>query len=358
MSPLLINMNIQKINKIASLGLIMAMLAVLFGPFTQVAQAAALTALSDTMSTIKVSAVADHDIQFTSPTGVAAAATIILTFLTTFSIPSALDFTDIDVLDDTVNVTLAGSVSGATWAAVRTSATVITLTNGSGAVGAGSVIRIKIGTNASNQTTGDQQITNPASASTFTIIMSGTFNDTGTISITTIADDAVAVSGTVNQTITFAINANTIAFGTLDSAAARYANTSTGSASETVAHTLAVATNSVSGYTITVKGGTLTSGSFTITANGAGPDTSSTGTEQFGIYATKSGGSNGTIATPYVTGSSFGYDADATTATTFASGTSATATETYSLRYIANIAAITEAGSYTASLIYVATGNF
>ena len=347
----------KKINTIASWGLIAIMFTMVAGPLAHVASAATLTALSDTMSTVKVSTLANHDIQFTTPTGVAASATIILTFASDFSIAAAMDFTDMDVLDNGTNVTLAASPSGATWGAVRTSATVITLTNGTTAVTAGHTIRVKIGTNATNQSTGVRQITNTTTTGTKTITMSGTFGDTGTISVNIITDDAVAVSGTVNQTLTFSISANTIAFGTLDSAAARFATT-TGSATDVVAHTMAVSTNSTSGYTITVKGATLTSGSFTITAIGATPATSAVGTEQFGIYATKTGGVNGTIASPYATASSFGYDATASTATTFASGTSATATETYSLHYLANIAATTEAGSYTAALTYVATGNF
>ncbi len=343
---------------LASVGLILSIIAMWFAPFVPVVYAANLTSLSDTMSTVKVSTLSNHDISFVTPTGVAASATIILTFQSDFSVAAAMDFTDMDVLDNGTNVTLASSPSGTTWGAVRTSSTVITLTNGSAAVTAGHTIRIKIGTNATNQSTGVRQITNTTSTGTKTVTISGTFGDTGTISVGIITDDTVAVSGTVNQTLSFSLSANTIAFGTLDSAAARYANTSSGSASDTVAHTLAVATNSQSGYTVTVKGATLTSGSFTITAIGSSPATSSAGTEQFGIYATKSGGVNGTIAAPYATGSSFGYDATGTTATTFASGTSATNTETYSLHYLANIASTTEAGSYTTTLNYVATGNF
>jgi hypothetical protein len=67
---------------------------------------------------------------------------------------------------------------------------------------------------------------------------------------------------------------------------------------------------------------------------------------------------NGTINTPYATASSFGYTATATTSDIFASGSSSTATETYSLHYLANIAALTEAGTYSANLVYVGTSNF
>ncbi|HQV64630.1 MAG TPA: hypothetical protein PKZ56_00105 [Candidatus Paceibacterota bacterium] len=326
--------------------------------FPMTSYAASLTALSDSISSLKTSTVSNHDILFTTPTGIAASANVTLTFQSDYSIAAALDYTDIDVLDDGVNVTLAAAPSGATWGAVRTSATVITLTNGSSAVAAGSVVRIKIGTNATSQSTGVRQITNPTTTGTKTVTIAGGFGDTGTISSQIVSDDTVAVSATVPQSISFALSANSISFGTLDSGAARYADTGTGSASDTVAHTLAVATNGTSGYTVTVQGATLTSGGNTITAVGASPAVSSVGSEQFGIYATKAGGTNATIDPTYATASSFGYDATAATATTFSTGTSATATETYSLHYIANIAALTEAGSYSTNLTYVATANF
>lgn len=322
--------------------------------------AASLSSLSDTMSSVKQSALSNHDIVFTTPTGVASGGIITLTFQSDFNTGSVA-FTDIDVLDDGSQVTLAAAPSGATWGAVNTSSTVITLTNGTTVVSPGSVIRIKIGTNATNQSTGVNQITNPTTTGAKTITIGGSFGDTGSITVQIITDDTVAVSATVQQSISFAISANTIAFGTLDSAAARYANTSTGSASDTVAHTLAVGTNASTGYAITVQGATLTSqqnSGNTITATGSTPAASSTGTEQFGIYATKSGGVNGTIDPTFATASSFGYDATAATAAAFATGTSATNTETYSLHYLANISALTEAGTYTTSLTYVATANF
>ncbi len=336
------------------------LLGIIAPVFQNTARAASLTALSDTQSTIKAATVSNHDITFTTPTGVASGQTIILTWDNSTSVNASLDYTDIDVLDDAVNVTLAASPSGATWGAVRTSGTVITLTNGTSAVGAGSVIRIKIGTNATNQSTGVRQITN-GSAGTTTLAISGTFTDTGTISTPIIADDVVNITATVNQTISFVVNDNTIGFGTLTTSNARYATADTnGSASDSVAHTLAVGTNAANGYTINVQGATLTSGSNTITAIGATSAASSAGSEQFGIYATKSGGVNGTITARYGDDSTpgFAYNATASTSDTLATGTSATATETYSIHYIANIAALTEAGSYSTNITYVGTGNF
>lgn len=350
------------LNSKVALGLILMLLLQI--TFVNSVHAAALTTMSDTLSSAKISTLANHDISFVTPTGVAASASITITLPGSFSIPAGLTFTDIDVLDNGTNVTLAASPTGATWGAVRTSATVITLSNGTAAVIAGHTIRIKIGTNATNQSAGVNQITNDTTTGTKAITIAGSFGDTGTISVQLVTDDTVVVSATVSQTISFSISSNSLAFGTLDTAAARYATVTGGGGSGTdsgPAHTLAVATNASTGYTITVQGATLTSqqnSANTITAIGASPATSAVGTKQFGIYATKSGGVNGTIATPYATVSSFGYNGTASTAATFASGTTATAAETYSLRYLANISATTEAGTYTASLNYVATANF
>ena len=342
---------------VTSLYLVFALVFTLVGGvLPNIAYAAALTALSDTMSSSKVSTVSNHTILFTTPTGVASGQTIILTFLADFSIAAALDFTDIDVADDGVEVTLAAAPSGATWGAVRTSGTVITLTNGTTAVTGGSVMRIRIGTNAVNQSTGVRQITNTTTNGTKTITMSGTFNDTGTISVQILTDDQVAVTATVPQTLTFSISSATVAFGTLDSAAARYANTTTGSASEVEAHTLIASTNAASGYAVTAQGATLTFGANTIAAIGGANTASAAGTPQFGLRATATGGS-GTVTVPYAA-AGFAYAGTAGATSQIAASTVATVATTYSVRYLANISTIIPAGAYSATLTYVATANF
>jgi len=343
----------KKIQAITSLGVLLALLAILIGPPLQIAYAAALTAKSDTMSSSKISTLANHDIQFTSPTGVAASATIIITFPADFSIAAAMDFTDIDVLDDAVNVTLAAAPAGATWGAVRTSATVITLTNGTTVVAAGSVIRIKIGTNATNQSTGVRQITNPTTTGSKTIAISGTFGDTGNIVVSILTDDQVAVSGTVAESMTFTLGATSVALGTLSSSAV-----TSGS------HTVTLATNAVSGLTLTVSGTTLTAGANTITAMSTAA-ASSIGTEQFGINAklntTPAVGAecSGTApiaaaATGYATVNSYKF----VTSETVINSTAGINSTSCTISYIANILGSTEAGSYTTTLTYNATANF
>jgi hypothetical protein len=318
-------------------------------------EAASLTSLSDTLSSSKKNTVSNHDITFTTPTGIAADATVILTFESDFSVSASLDYTDIDVLDDGVNVVLAAAPSGATWGAVRTSGTVITLTNGSGAVAAGSVVRIKIGTNATSVATGDQQITNPTTADTYTISISGTFGDTGTITVPILDDDQVAVTATVAQTLTFSISDNSIEFGTLSAADDTFADNAAGNATEVEAHTIVAGTNAPGGYTITATGTTLTSGLNTIDAIGSSNTASDPGAEQFGLRMTASGGS-GAVSAPYAA-AGFAFDT-AAFPDTVASASGASANTTYSVRYIANIASETEAGSYTSTITYAATANF
>lgn len=351
---------IKKLKKAVSLALIILFVLVSTRLDLMTAHAAALTSISDTLSNATVSTASNHTIVFTTPTGVGSGGTITITFPGSFN-ANSIAYTDVDILNGASNLPVAATPSGATWGFATTSATSMTFTNGTTVVAPGQVITIKIGTNATLGGTGVNQITNDTATGTKAITIAGTFGDTGTTTVFLVSNSAVAVSATVSQSIAFSISSNTINFGTLSSSAPQYANTSTGSGSDTVAHTLAVSTNGSTGYTVTVQGATLTSlqhPSDFIAAIGASPATSSAGSDQFGIYATKSGGVNGTIATPFATASSFGYNATATTSAIFASGTTPTATETYSLHYLANISATRPAGTYTTSLVYVATANF
>ncbi len=327
---------------------------------------AALTGMSDTLSSAKVSASSNHSFVFTTPTGIAAGSTTIITFASEFEIPAGFTFADVDINvggQYTGSTTLAAAPSGATIGVSRTSSTTLTITNGTTPISAASTVYIRLGTNAISQSIGTFQVKNATTTGNKAIAFTGNMSDNGTTTVNIISDDAVSVNAIVPQSISFSISTNSINFGTLGAGAPKYASSTSagGDTADTVAHTLAVGTNAPSGYTITVQGSTLTSqqnSANTINAIGASPATSAIGTEQFGIYATKAGGVNGVIATPYATVSSFGYNATATTSATFASGSSSTATETYSLHYIANIATLTEAGTYSTNLIYVGTANF
>lgn len=106
--------------------------------------AAAITSLSDTLSSAKISTAANHDFSFITPTGVGGGQTIIITFPSDFVINASLTYTDVDVSDDGAQINLAAAPVTTTAGVVRTSATVLTFTNGTTAIAGGSVIRIKI----------------------------------------------------------------------------------------------------------------------------------------------------------------------------------------------------------------------
>jgi hypothetical protein len=165
----------------------------------------------------------------------------------------------------------------------------------------------------------------------------------------------VSIAG--GQTLSFSVSDNTIGFGPLSASAARYASgDTTGSASEVEAHQLIAATSATSGYIITVKGATLTSGANTVTAIGASNTASSPGSEQFGLRMTATGGS-GAVTAPYAA-SGFAYAADASTSSQVASVSGSSTATTYSVRYLANITATTEAGSYNGTFTYTTSGTF
>ncbi|KKQ19875.1 MAG: hypothetical protein US34_C0016G0025, partial [Candidatus Nomurabacteria bacterium GW2011_GWC2_36_9] len=249
-----------------------------------------------------------------------------------------------------------------TWGVARTSSTVITLTNGSAAVAGGSVITIDIGTNATYGVTGTHQITN-GTAGTTVLRVSGSFGDTGAMSTAIVSNGVVSLSAEVLASLTFTVSDNTIYFGNLKSSGSScwaqgtdpgYVTCPT--VAEAEAFNMTAATNAPTGYTISVQGPTLTSGSNTITAL-ASATAPSIGSEQFGIRANASGGSGAVNAT-YGTAGQYAFTANATTAVAVATASAPSATTTYSVRYIANISPTTEAGSYTAAHTYIATGNF
>lgn len=363
----------KKIQAITSLGVLLALLAILVGPPLQVVQAAAVTSHKDTLSRLKASVASNHEWQFVSPTGVNATTdTIIYEFDvagTAFNLTGVV-LGDIDLLEDTDaspgncagTLTQEVLVSADTAATNEWLVTISTVTdtitvgpaaaNDTGAItAANACIILRVGTNA---TGGVNQITN-AAAATYQMGITGAFGDTGETAVTIIADDQVAATATVDETISFAISNASIAFGTLTTANARWANTTTGSATEVTAHTITASTNATNGYVVTVDGSTLTSGANTVTAIGATAAASAPGTEQYGIKATAAGGT-GTVTAPYAT-ANYALDT-AAFPDQFASAAGASVTTTYTLTYIANIAATTEAGSYTSTLTYTATATF
>ena len=162
----------------------------------------------------------------------------------------------------------------------------------------------------------------------------------------------------INASITFSISDATIGFGTLSATGTRYATgDAVGSGTETEAHTITVNTTAPSGYSLTVRGGSLGKTGYTIAPIGGTNTAPSIGSEQFGLRLVASGGS-GTVSSPYAA-SGFAYGANATTTSQVASASSGDGVDTtYSARYMCNISPTTPAGSYATDLTYVVTGNF
>ncbi|MBI5037720.1 MAG: hypothetical protein HZC01_03410 [Candidatus Kerfeldbacteria bacterium] len=330
--------------------LILIVMSVLVIPRSMI-HAAALTNVSDTMTRLQQSTDSNHVIAFTTATSLAAAETIKIQFDPAgdaFTLKGTLTNADMTGSGFTVVAGCGGGASEVT-ATVDTSAPDenITLTVCSGdTVAAG----------AKSLTITNNEITNPSSANTYEIEITTT-SDSGSLAVVIVSDDTVNVSATVDPSLTFSISDTTIGFATLSSSASRWATGDLlGNAAETEAHTLIAGTNATSGYSITLNGATLTSvAADTITAIGANNTAPSTGSEQFGVRYTASGGS-GAVSAPYAAA---GYAFDtAAFPDEIAAATGPSANTTYSARYLANIASNTEAGTYTADLTYIATATF
>ncbi len=331
-------------------------------PFALPAQAATVTSFSDNLSRLAVSTLANHTIQFVTPTGISAGQNFTLTFDSDFTMGS-FAVANVDMATATTcggsfsDKTLAASPSGATWG-VAQSGQVITITSGTDTVTATHCVQIEIGANATSGGAGTIQITNPSGAQTATLVLAGSISDSGSLGIPIVASggDQVSVTATVDSTISFAVTDSTIGFGTLSSSGARWATGDTlGNGSATSAHDITAATNAASGYTIYVLGATLTSGLNTITEIGGSATASSVGSEQFGLKVSAAGGSGAAVA-PYAS-ANYAYNAT-TTQDDIATSAVPSTTTTYSITYIANISATTEPGSYATTLTYTATGLF
>lgn len=330
----------------------------------------ALTTLSDTQSTLKAGQPSDHTIQFVTPTGVAVGQSISITLpypgyatgtfaIANFDFATSTSATCSSFSDALIQ---SGAASGVTWGITLATSTIY-ITSGTVVIPANRCIQVRIGGNATFGGTGTSTLVNPVTPGAYVINFSGSFGDTGYVTEYIVPDDAVLLSGIVNQSLTFTVSTSTIYFGILGAGAAKFASStnSAGDTTETVAHMLAVGTNAPSGFTLSVRGQTLTSqqnAANTVDYIGAIAASSTPGTEQFGFRTTESGGIGVTVNSPFSSATSYGYAATATTSSVVAVGTGSTPTSTFAVRYVTNVGAITEAGTYTASLIYVATANF
>ena len=187
--------------------------------------------------------------------------------------------------------------------------------------------------------------------------------DTGSIALSTSTQIQVAL--TVGETLTFCTGTS-ITGQNCATASGNVVNLGNGSTTTTASGTsvIAASTNGSTGYTITVNGSTLTSGSNTITALNSG-GSSSVGSKQFGLNLAGSnttpvvgsavtGSGTAAASANYGTNNNFRFQ----TGDTIASVAGPSNANTFTVGYIANIDGLTPAGVYTSNLTYIATPNF
>ncbi|MCA9366650.1 hypothetical protein KC887_00090 [Candidatus Kaiserbacteria bacterium] len=246
-------------------------------PSIRFADAAAVTNLSDTVSTSEPSVDADHTIVYNATNGVDAGETIVITF---DNVSDAFDLSSLTGSDVTISGTgVTGSV-GSGWTATVNAGSpdTVTLTSqgAGGVVAAGATTTIVIG--------GTNKVTNPGTPGSYPIsITSGaTPVDTGETRVSII--DTVLVSATVDTVFTFAVagvgggvdvNGVDTTGGSTTPTTIPFGELSAGVAS-TAAQELSVSTNASNGFVVTAQvDGQLTSGGADIDSFINGGDTSS-----------------------------------------------------------------------------------
>lgn len=239
---------------------------------------------------------------------------------------------------------------------------------------AGSLRISKSGNSAAptgSQTVVFGNVTNPTAQNTTFFARITTYSDaawTTAVDAGTVASSTaqqISVSATVDETLTFCTGTSGITTSSCAGATGSSVSLGTLTPSSTGSGTsqIGVGTNGTTGYTITVNGATLTSGGNTISAL-ASQTASSTGTEQFGlnlrdnatpnIGTDPDGSGTGNPSSNYNTVDQYRF----VTSDTIASKNAAEDFRRFHVSYIANIGTATEAGTYSATMTYIATATF
>lgn len=295
------------------------------------------------------------------------------------------------------------SCTGPTGLSV-TSATVGTLTNTTGwTVGDQSTPNVITLTNASPVTlSGSVEITldsvhNPTAASSFYVdITTYTSTDASTGQkddgwVAAATTNQIQLSGTMPESLVFCagstigLDANSLPDCTqANNAVVDFNQLFSPSDTSFATSQLAASTNAGNGYSITVNGPTLTSGSNTISAmsdGSGGPTTSVRGTSQFGLDLVANDGSaytnapnitgsaditpastistlRGEPTTNYATAGSFLFNSGDSVADSSHGGAGGTDMQMYTVSYIVNVDGAQQAGTYTTTLSYICTAQF
>jgi hypothetical protein len=349
------------VSKFASAITIVALVGLLVGPSSAIASTTVISAISDTMSTQAPNVTADHTISWTQATGHALtlADTVAVAFTVSgdFTAGGTWQTTDFS-LTTSVGTSAPGAVNGACTGSgasnykVDVTGTVlpvftITTCTGWTTVTTGSAVTFVI----KGATGGTGTLTNKngdANSSTYTITDTGTNTDTATGVVVVETNDVVTVTGVVAPSLTLAISANALTLSP---------NPITSAAISTGSHTITTATNAAGGFAISYNGPTLTSGTKTIDPVGATAVTSAPGTEQFGFNLAVTTTTNGSCAADgqYNNATKYAFVASTTTLIT---NEAAPASCVFTANYGANIAPVTESGTYTSAITFIDTATF
>lgn len=334
------------------------------------AVAGTITAVSDTMSRVQKTTLSSHTIKFTTSVAVSAAAdTIAITFPSGYSFAtkaiSSVSFTHGASTGSEATEVLAATPDATKWGAVfsGTGNVIFTLTaptDGSGAAILAANDKVIIAYDATNST-------NPSTAASYntTIAIAGANTASSSFETVILDSDQIAVSATVDPTLSFSVTNTTLGFGHFAGTALRYATSDT-VGSPTVPSNGApayftVSTNALTGATIAVSdAGSGTNPGLWSSANSelipaAASTAVTTGSKKYGVYAKNA--SNLTIAE--------GFDHDSTsdlaisrTAQTLATAAGPVSAATVDIALISAIDGSTKAGTYADILTVVCTGNF
>lgn len=350
-----------------------------------IVRAASLTLLSDTLTDETTGAPTNNDILFTTSSTIPTNGTITLSF-SAGSVTSGITTSDVFLsVGGGANVAQVGSATSSLWGFARTSATLITITAPTSGSTSASAIEIKLLNNKfTNGAAGTTLLTITTTNAAFATL------DTGVIAIPilspTTTGDQVAVTATVNPTISFSLDSNSVDFGPLTPGTGKWATSpsgSGGSGSDVAATNMTISTNAAHGYTLTYTAAApLTSGSNTIPATtlcNTLTTTGGTSTSQFAMSEVVTG--SGTPVTSYnhanasattLSGSSGTSGATCTgtggtrpnwnfvsgTTTPIVTATSAVAGDTVAMHYMANVSGTQAPGTYNLTITYLLTGNF
>ncbi len=376
----------KKFYKLISATLIASLVVVFFNFPLGKADAASLTAIKDTMSRLEMSTLSNHTISFTFSAGTAVIQdeTITITFPADFSLVG-IDCGDVDITDDGADEDVqevAGSCtpSATEWGAA-VSGQVLTLTAPSGGatyINGSSVVIVEIGTNATADEAGDEQITNATTAGSKTISIGGNFGDTGSLAVGIADDDQVTITATVDPTLTFDIDTATtdttsdplysVALGTITTANSKASGTT-----DSVNYIwLDLNTNATGGAIVTVMNANGANGLVSTSVAADDIDsvtgTIANGTENYGICVTATSASIGSFTevapfndadcaaddqTPTVGGF------DGTSQNLLNTGSAGISAGRAQITVAAAISGVTDAhNDYTDTLTFIATGTF